>query len=120
RIREKIRSQAKAPAPLNRKSLCVKVGRTLSSANSVPMHIFPGILRESALLALLLVATALIAWPQAAGLVPVLSKPVSKNIDLPGEILPFLTVSLHAKIPGYVERVLVDRGSVVKEGQQLV
>jgi hypothetical protein len=33
-------SQAKAPAPLNRKSLCVNVGQTLSSANSVLMPIF--------------------------------------------------------------------------------
>jgi RND family efflux transporter MFP subunit len=40
--------------------------------------------------------------------------------DLPGEVLPFLSVSLHAKIPGFVERVLVDRGSLVKEGQLLV
>jgi RND family efflux transporter MFP subunit len=39
---------------------------------------------------------------------------------LPGEFLPFLTVSLHAKVPGYVERVLVDRGSVVKQGELLV
>lgn len=68
----------------------------------------------------LLVGCALLVWPQAGGLVPVVSKPISKNIDLPGEILPFLTVSLHAKIPGYVEHVLVDRGSVVKEGQLLV
>ena len=70
--------------------------------------------------AILLLAFARIAWPQDSGLVQVVSKSVSKNIDLPGEILPFLTVSLHAKIPGYVERVLVDRGSVVKEGQLLV
>jgi hypothetical protein len=26
--------------------------------------------------------------------------------DLPGEFLPFLSVSLHAKVPGYVEKVL--------------
>jgi membrane fusion protein (multidrug efflux system) len=65
-------------------------------------------------------ASVLIAWPQSTALVPVISKPISKNIDLPGEILPFLTVSLHAKISGFVERVLVDRGSVVKEGQLLV
>ncbi len=47
------------------------------------------------------------------------SKPVSRNIDLPAEILPYLTVSLHAKVAGYVERVLVDRGSVVKQGELL-
>ena len=61
-------------------------------------------------------------WPsaQTSDLAPVVSKPVSRTIDLPGEILPFLTVSLHAKVPGYVERVLVDRGSMVKQGDLLV
>jgi membrane fusion protein, multidrug efflux system len=68
--------------------------------------------------AALLAATALLA--QVGSLAPVVSKSVVKHIDLPGEILPFLTVSLHAKVPGYVERVLVDRGSLVKEGQLLV
>jgi RND family efflux transporter MFP subunit len=38
---------------------------------------------------------------------------------LPGEFLPFLSVTLHAKVPGYVDRVLVDRGSVVKQGELL-
>jgi RND family efflux transporter MFP subunit len=41
-------------------------------------------------------------------------------VELPGEFLPFLTVSLHARVPGYVERVLVDRGSIVKQGDLLV
>jgi RND family efflux transporter MFP subunit len=53
-------------------------------------------------------------------MVPVLAKPVSRVLDLPGEMLPYLQVSLHAKVPGYVERVLVDRGSVVKQGDLLV
>jgi len=50
----------------------------------------------------------------------VTSKPVSQTVDLPGEIWPYLSVSLHAKVPGYVERVWVDRGSVVKEGELLI
>ena len=56
----------------------------------------------------------------ASDLVPVVSKQLSRTVDLPGEILPFLSVSLHAKVPGFVERVLVDRGSRVKEGDLLV
>ena len=36
---------------------------------------------------------------------------------MPGELQPFLSVSLHARVAGYVERVLVDRGSVVQQGQ---
>ena len=59
-------------------------------------------------------------WPQTGDLAPVVAKPVSRTIDLPGEIAPFLSVSLHARVPGYVERVLVDRGSVVKQGDLLV
>jgi RND family efflux transporter MFP subunit len=74
---------------------------------------------DSLTVAVLLAASVVAAWAQV-GLVKVVSKPISKTIDLPAEILPFLTVSLHAKISGYVERVLVDRGSLVKEGQLLV
>jgi RND family efflux transporter MFP subunit len=59
-------------------------------------------------------------FAQTAALAPVLSKPVSRTVDLPAELLPFLTVSLHAKLPSYVERILVDRGSVVKQGDLLV
>ncbi len=60
------------------------------------------------------------AWPQAVDLTPVVARPVSRTIELPGEIAPFESVSLHARVPGYVERVLVDRGSVVKQGDLLV
>ncbi len=64
-------------------------------------------------------AIACIAWSQSRDLVAVVSKPVSRTIDLPGEIAPYLSVSLHAKVPGYVDRILVDRGSVVKHGDLL-
>ena len=70
-----------------------------------------------------LLLTAACAWsanPATADLAAVISKPVSRTIDLPGEFLPFLSVSLHARVPGYVERVQVDRGSVVKQGDLLV
>jgi membrane fusion protein (multidrug efflux system) len=60
------------------------------------------------------------AWPQKVELAPVVSKTVSRTVELPGEFQPFLSVTLHAKVPGYVERVLVDRGSVVKQGDLLV
>lgn len=66
-----------------------------------------------------LMMIAIAAWSQTE-LAPVISKPVSRTIDLPGGFSPFLSVSLHAKVAGYVERVLVDRGSVVKEGDLLV
>lgn len=58
-------------------------------------------------------------FAQTLELAPVVSKPISKNIELPGEFEPFENVSIHAKVRGYVDRVLVDRGSVVKQGQLL-
>lgn len=60
-----------------------------------------------------------LAWTQTGDLVPVIAKPVSRTVDLPGEIAPFLSVSLHARVPGYVDRILVDRGSVVRQGELL-
>jgi len=57
---------------------------------------------------------------ESVDLAPVVSKPVARTIELPGEFLPFLTVSLHAKVPSYVDRVLVDRGSIVRQGDLLV
>jgi membrane fusion protein, multidrug efflux system len=57
---------------------------------------------------------------QTIELATVVSKPVSRTLDLPGEFLPYLSVSLHARVPGYVERVLVDRGSIARQGDLLV
>lgn len=56
---------------------------------------------------------------QTPELVAVTAKQISQTIDLPGEFLPFQSVDLHAKVRGYVQQVLVDRGSVVKKGQLL-
>jgi membrane fusion protein (multidrug efflux system) len=64
-------------------------------------------------------ALASLAFSQTLGVVPVIAKPISRVADIPGEFLPFLSVSLHAKVPGYVERILVDRGSRVEGGQLL-
>jgi len=68
--------------------------------------------------ALVLASTPLTA--QKVQLVPVVSKRVQYNIELPGEFYPFLSVQLHAKVPSYVEEIYVDRGSFVKKGQLLV
>jgi len=69
---------------------------------------------------LFLVSALLLARAQASDLAPVVSRQAARTVDLPAEIAPYLAVSLHARVPGYVERVLVDRGSVVREGQLLV
>lgn len=60
------------------------------------------------------------AGAQAVDVVVVRSQLLERIISLPGEILPFQQVALHARVNGYVERVLVDRGSSVKEGELLV
>ncbi len=71
----------------------------------------------------LLAMIAIAAWPaqsQSENLAPVVAKTVSRTLDLPGELLPYQSVTLHAKLPGFVEGVLVDRGSLVKKGDLLV
>ncbi len=75
-----------------------------------PRHLLP---------AYLLAALA-VGWSQNLELVPVVSKTLSETIELPGEIQPYQSVDIHAKVRGYVDRVLVDRGSIVKQGQLLV
>jgi membrane fusion protein, multidrug efflux system len=51
--------------------------------------------------------------------VRVVSKAVERQVKLPGEFLPYLAVPIHAKVTGFVEKVEVDRGSVVKKDQVL-
>src|SRR5437899_1516078 len=63
---------------------------------------------------------AQLAWGQGPEMAAVVSKPVSRTITLPGEIQPFLNVALRSRVAGYVDRVLVDRGSAVKEGDLLI
>ena len=50
----------------------------------------------------------------------VVSKTVERKLRLPGELLPYQHVDLHARVNGFVEKVEVDRGSTVKTGQLLV
>src|ERR1035437_6559342 len=97
------------PAPL--RSLCDLCVSALKGPFSFPYLV----LLTRALLTLALFATP--AFSQPADLAPVVSKPLPRTADLPGEFQPFLMVSLHARVAGYVEKVLVDRGSVVKQGQ---
>jgi membrane fusion protein, multidrug efflux system len=75
--------------------------------------------RNNILLLACVLSSAGLASAQTTDLVPVVARSVSKTIELPGEFLPFLSVSLHAKVRGYVEKVLVDRGSSVHQGQLL-
>jgi membrane fusion protein, multidrug efflux system len=48
------------------------------------------------------------------------SRSPSRTVSLPAELAPFLQADIEARVPGYIERVLVDRGSNVRRGQLLV
>jgi RND family efflux transporter MFP subunit len=50
----------------------------------------------------------------------VVSKPISRTIELPGEFQPYLNVTLHSRVTGFVDKVLVDRGSAVEQGELLI
>jgi RND family efflux transporter MFP subunit len=69
---------------------------------------------------ILLIAVAAPLFAAAPELAPVTSKPASRVIDLPAELLPFQMVDLRARVPGYIEHVNVDRGSIVNEGDVLI
>ena len=58
--------------------------------------------------------------PGSVEVVRVVSKAVERQVKLPGEFQPYLAVPIYAKLPGFVKRVAVDRGSTVKQGQVLV
>jgi membrane fusion protein, multidrug efflux system len=47
------------------------------------------------------------------------SRSVSRTVQLTGELAPWETVDIRARVSGFVERVNVDRGSLVKAGQVL-
>ncbi len=74
-------------------------------------------LRSLAVAALLGIAQALAQQP--VELTSVVAKQVDRQLSLPGEFAPYLAVDIHAKITGFVESVLVDRGSVVRKGDLL-
>jgi membrane fusion protein, multidrug efflux system len=48
------------------------------------------------------------------------SRSLARTVPLTAELTPFLETNIEARSPGYVEQVLVDRGSVVHRGQLLV
>lgn len=64
----------------------------------------------------LLLATAALAQET----VPVVVKVLDRKLRLPAEVQPYQAVDLVARVPGFVEKVLVDRGSMVKKGELLV
>ena len=53
-------------------------------------------------------------------MVKVESRSLSRTVPLTAALSPFLQTDVEARVPGYVEKVLVDRGSKVRRGQLLV
>jgi len=51
--------------------------------------------------------------------IEVVSQELNRQLRLPGELLPFQDVAIYAKVPGFVETIKVDRGTVVRSGQLL-
>jgi RND family efflux transporter MFP subunit len=49
----------------------------------------------------------------------VVSLELNRQLRLPGELQPFEDVAIYAKVPGFVEAIDVDRGSIVRRGQLL-
>lgn len=62
---------------------------------------------------------AVAAWAQSLETAQVVEKPVDRMVTLTAEVLPFQSTLLSARVQGYIESVLVDRGSVVKKGQSV-
>jgi membrane fusion protein, multidrug efflux system len=48
------------------------------------------------------------------------TRAADRTVSLPAELEPYLQAEIEARVPGYIDRVLVDRGSEVKRGQLLV
>jgi len=59
------------------------------------------------------------AGPQTVEVVKVVEQPLNVTLSLPGELTPYQTVALYARVTGFVKTIAVDRGSRVRAGEQL-
>jgi RND family efflux transporter MFP subunit len=59
------------------------------------------------------------APPAVVETVKVTSQSLSKTISIPGDLTPYQGINIHAKVAGFIESIVVDRGSWVKKGQVL-
>jgi RND family efflux transporter MFP subunit len=74
------------------------------------------IMKLSKAFVLLVFASALSGQVETAR---VTSSNVQRKFQLTGEFVPYQSVSIYARVTGYVENIDVDRGSMVKKGQLL-
>jgi membrane fusion protein, multidrug efflux system len=59
------------------------------------------------------------AGPATVEAVKVVEQPLNVTLSLPGELTPYQTVALYARVTGFVKTIAVDRGSRVRAGEQL-
>jgi membrane fusion protein, multidrug efflux system len=57
--------------------------------------------------------------PQTIEVVKVVERPLDVTLSLPGELNPYQTVALYARVTGFVKTIRVDRGSRVRAGEQV-
>jgi multidrug efflux pump subunit AcrA (membrane-fusion protein) len=57
------------------------------------------------------------AGPPTIEVVKVVERPLDVTLSLPGELTPFETVALYARVNGFVKSIRVDRGSAVRAGE---
>lgn len=72
------------------------------------------------LMALAFCLPAIAQAPAHVEFATVESRNLSRTVSLPAELAPFLQADIEARVPGYIEQVLVDRGSAVRRGELLV
>lgn len=71
-------------------------------------------------LGLAVLAAAVAVQAQNLETVKVVAQKVDRTVRLPGEFVAYQRVAIYARVASFVERVHVDRGTVVKQGQPLV
>jgi RND family efflux transporter MFP subunit len=59
------------------------------------------------------------AAPTTVAAIPVVAKKLQTTISLPAQLVPYQQVDIYPKVTGFVEKVMVDRGSRVQRGQLL-
>ena len=59
------------------------------------------------------------AQPLAVPVVTVVSQSLERTLALPGDLVAFQDVAIHARVQGFIDTIAVDRGSVVRKGALL-
>jgi RND family efflux transporter MFP subunit len=57
--------------------------------------------------------------PLSVAVVPVVAQSVARTLALPGDLVAFQDVAIHARVQGFIEAITVDRGSAVRRGAVL-